>query len=150
VPDKSFSLSIKINSVEFQEGGFSTDDCKDLCVALEEHGFDFVELSGGTYQSLAFEHKRDSTKKREAFFLDFAEAIVPQLRKTKAYVTGGLRSVGAMVKALDTVHGIGLARPVCNEFDLPAKILSGEAQGAVAHKLDEQDFGTTNLAAGTQ
>ncbi|KAI1872169.1 uncharacterized protein JN550_003888 [Neoarthrinium moseri] len=150
VSDKSFSISIKLNSIEFQDGGFSTDDCKDLCVELEKHGFDFVELSGGTYQSLAFGHKRDSTKKREAFFLDFADAIVPQLKKTKAYVTGGLRSVSAMVKALDSVHGVGLARPITHEFDLPNKILAGKASGAVDYKLDEQDFGTTNVAAGTQ
>ncbi|KAM0808397.1 hypothetical protein AB5N19_08740 [Seiridium cardinale] len=150
VPDKSFIISIKLNSVEFQEGGFSTDDCKDLCVELEKHNFDFVELSGGTYQSLAFGHKRESTKKREAFFLDFADSIVPQLKKTKAYVTGGLRSVEAMVQALNSVHGVGLARPITHEFDLPAKILAGKVQGALHYKLDEQDFGATNVAAGTQ
>ncbi|KAH6648656.1 hypothetical protein BKA67DRAFT_521921 [Truncatella angustata] len=150
VPDKSFSISIKLNSVEFQDGGFSTDDCKDLCVELEKHNFDFVELSGGTYQSLGFQHKRESSKKREAFFLDFADAIVPQLKKTKAYVTGGLRSVDAMVKALGSVHGVGLARPISHEFDLPNKILAGKVNGALDYKLDEQDFGITNVAAGTQ
>ncbi|KAK7917508.1 hypothetical protein PG985_011116 [Apiospora marii] len=150
VPDKGFGLSIKLNSVEFQEGGFSTEDCQQLCVELEKHQFDFVELSGGTYQSLAFAHKRESTKKREAFFLDFADQIVPQLKKTKAYVTGGLRSASAMVEALNSVHGIGLARPVTHEFDLPNKILSGQATGSLDTKLDEQDFGITNVAAGTQ
>ncbi|KAK7974369.1 hypothetical protein PG989_016217 [Apiospora arundinis] len=150
VPDKGFSLSIKLNSVEFQEGGFSTEDCQQLCVELEKHSFDFVELSGGTYQSLAFEHKRESTKKREAFFLDFADQIVPQLTKTKAYVTGGLRSASAMVGALKSVHGVGLARPITHEFDLPNKILAGKVTGALDLKLDEQDFGMTNVAAGTQ
>lgn len=147
---KSFGLSIKVNSVEFQDGGFSTDDCKLLCQQLEAHSFDFVELSGGTYQSLAFAHKRESTKKREAFFLDFAEKIIPELTKTKAYVTGGLRTVSAMLEALKTVHGIGLARPTTNEFDLPAKILKGEVKSAIDTLLDEQDFGMTNVAAGTQ
>ncbi|KAF4990251.1 hypothetical protein FGRMN_8558 [Fusarium graminum] len=150
VPDKSFGLSIKVNSVEFQKGGFSTEDCKVLCRQLEEHGFDFVELSGGTYQSLAFSHRRESTKKREAFFLEFAEMILPELTKTKAYVTGGLRTVSAMNEALKTVHGIGLARPTTNEFDLPVKILKGEANSAIDTLLDEQDFGITNVAAGTQ
>lgn len=150
IPDKAFSVSIKLNSVEFQEGGFTTEDCRDLCIKLEEHGFDFVELSGGTYQALGFEHKRESTKKREAFFLEFADSIVPKLHKTKAYVTGGLRSVSAMVQALDSVHGVGLARPISHEFDLPAKILAGNVQGALNYKLDEQDFGSTNVAAGTQ
>ncbi|EKJ73732.1 hypothetical protein FPSE_06078 [Fusarium pseudograminearum CS3096] len=150
VPDKSFGLSIKVNSVEFQEGGFSTDDCKVLCRQLENHGFDFVELSGGTYQSLAFAHRRESSKKREAFFLEFAETIIPELKKTKAYVTGGLRTVHAMVEALKTVHGIGLARPTTNEFDLPAKLIKGDANAAIDTLLDEQNFGITNVAAGTQ
>ncbi|KAK1522939.1 NADH:flavin oxidoreductase/NADH oxidase [Colletotrichum paranaense] len=150
VPDPSFSIGIKVNSVEFQDEGFSTEDCRDLCSALEAASFDFVELSGGTYQSLAFEHKRESTKKREAFFLDFAEKIIPQLTKTKAYVTGGLRTVPAMVEALKTVHGIGLARPACNEVDLPRKIIAGEASAAIETLLGEQDFGLTNMLAGTQ
>lgn len=150
VTDPSFSISIKVNSVEFQDGGFSTDDCKTLCRSLEEHKFDFVELSGGSYQSLAFIHKRDSTRKREAFFLDFAEKIIPELTKTKVYVTGGLRTVKAMVDALDTVHGVGLARPVTHEFDFPAKILRGEVGGAIDCLMSEDNFGLTNVAAGTQ
>ncbi|KAI8308325.1 NADH-dependent flavin oxidoreductase nadA [Colletotrichum sp. SAR11_59] len=150
VTDPSFSIGIKVNSVEFQEGGFSTEDCSELCALLEEHKFDFVELSGGTYQSLAFEHKRESTKKREAFFLEFAEQIVGKLNKTRVYVTGGLRTVAAMVKALETVHGVGLARPVCNEFDLPKKIIEGKAGSSVKTLLGEDDFGLTNMLAGTQ
>lgn len=62
-----FMLGIKINSKEFQQGGFSEDEAKELCQLLEQYEFDFVELSGGTYESLAFSHKRESTKKREAF-----------------------------------------------------------------------------------
>lgn len=150
VPDKSFSLSIKCNSVEFQEGGFSTEDCKELCKLLEGHGFDFVELSGGTYQETAFAHKRESTKKREAFFLDFADMIIPELKKTKAYVTGGLRTAEYMVNALNTVHGVGLARPVCHEFDLPQLILDGKVNSAIKYLLGEENFGLTNVAAGTQ
>lgn len=150
VPHKGFSLGIKLNSVEFQKGGFSPEDCATLCEELEKHGFDHVELSGGTYENLAFSHKRESSKKREAFFLEFADMIVPRLRKTKAYVVGGLRTVAAMVAALDTVHGVSLARPVTHEFDLPNKILEGKAKSAIQYQLDEQDFGITSVAAGTQ
>ena len=146
-----FMVGIKLNSVEFQESGFSPADCRDLVQLLESEGqFDFVELSGGTYQQLAFAHKRDSTKKREAFFLEFADTIVPGLSKTKVYVTGGLRTAGGMVRALDTVDGVGLARPICQEVDLPHKILSGAARAAIHQKLDQDDFGLTNVVAGTQ
>ncbi|CAF9903006.1 MAG: hypothetical protein HETSPECPRED_000085 [Heterodermia speciosa] len=146
----SFILGIKINSVEFQDKGFDTEECKKLCTSLEENKFDFVELSGGTYEQFAFLHKRESTKKREAFFLEFAETIVPALTKTKTYVTGGFKTVGAMVNALNTMDGVGLARPVCQEPRLCADILSGKVQGAIKMRLDESDFGITNVAAGTQ
>ncbi|KAI4251391.1 MAG: hypothetical protein LQ352_004879 [Teloschistes flavicans] len=146
----SFILAIKINSVEFQTEGFDTDECKRLCASLEAHQFDLVELSGGTYESLAFSHKRESTKKREAFFLDFAEAIVPALSRTKTYITGGFKTVGAMVGALNVVDGVGLARPVCQEPRLCADILAGRVKGAVKQRIDDQDFGITNVAAGTQ
>lgn len=75
--------------------------------------------------------------------------ITPALKKTKVYVTGGLRSTEAMVKALDTVHGIGLGRPATWEFDIPNKLLSEKASSAMKTQLDEQDFGLTNVAAGT-
>ena len=112
--------------MEFQDKGFDQEECKKLCASLEANRFDFVELSGGTYEELAFMHKRDSTKKRESFFLDFAKTIVPALSKTKTYVTGGFKTVGAMVKALETVDGVGLARPVCQEFRFCSDVLAGK------------------------
>ncbi|KAK7885430.1 hypothetical protein LTR67_010223 [Exophiala xenobiotica] len=146
-----FILGTKLNSVEFQEEGFSAEDCKVLCSILQDEGqFDFVELSGGTYQDLKFEHIKDSTRKREAFFLDFAEQITPALTKTKAYVTGGFRTVRGMVNALNSVHGVGLGRPVCQEFRLCRDILEGRSTGAVEQALDMNDFGITNLIAGAQ
>jgi 2,4-dienoyl-CoA reductase-like NADH-dependent reductase (Old Yellow Enzyme family) len=122
----SFILGIKINSVEFQDKGFSPEEAKELCKALEAARFDYIELSGGTYESLAFVHKRESTRKRESFFIEFAEEIMKPLSKTKTYITGGFKTVGAMVKALDIVDGVGLARPVCQEPDLPEKNVRGE------------------------
>ena len=145
----SFVLGIKVNSVEFQDKGFDTAECRQLCASLEANRFDFVELSGGTYQEFAFSHRRESTRKREAFFLDFAEAIVPALQQTKVFVTGGLRSVGAMVDALKTVDGVGLARPACQEFDFPNEVLKGGVRGSIKWRFDEDDFLLTNIAAGS-
>ena len=145
----SFIVGIKLNSVEFQNKGFEPEECKALCASLEANHFDFVELSGGTYESLAFAHKKESTKKRESFFLDFAEVITPALKKTKTYITGGFKTVGAMVKALDVVDGVGLARPVCQEPRFCSDILSGKIKGAIKQQLDEANFGLTNVAAGS-
>ena len=146
----SFILGIKINSVEFQDKGFQPEEAKLLATILEENKFDFIELSGGTYEALGFVHKRESSRAREAFFLDFADSICPALSKTKVYVTGGLKTVGAMVRALETVDGVGLARPVCQEPRLCKDILAGRVTGAIKMLMDDNDFGITNVAAGTQ
>ncbi|KAL1597835.1 hypothetical protein SLS60_008322 [Paraconiothyrium brasiliense] len=145
-----FVLGIKLNSVEFQEKGFNTEEAATLCKLLEDNQFDFVELSGGTYESLAFGHKRESTKKRESFFLEFAEKITPGLSKTKTYVTGGFKTAAAMIDALNTVDGVGLARPICLEPELPKQIIKGEVHAAINQLTDDNDFGATNVAAGTQ
>ena len=146
----SFILNIKLNSVEFQENGFQPEEARELVALLEENKFDFVELSGGTYEKLVMHHQRESTKAREAFFLEFAEQITPALRKTKSYITGGLKTVGAMVNALDVCDGVGIGRAVCQEFHLPKDIIAGRLTGAIEPKMDMTDFGFTSLVAGTQ
>ncbi|KAI9694824.1 MAG: hypothetical protein M1822_000440 [Bathelium mastoideum] len=145
-----FIVGIKLNSVEFQDKGFQPEEARKLCQLLEQNRFDFVELSGGTYESLAFEHKRESSKKREAFFLDFADQITPHIKHTKSYVTGGLKTAGAMVKALQSVDGVGLARPICQEPHLPLDIIQGKTLGAIKQAIDVNNFGLTNVAAGSQ
>ncbi|PYH41368.1 NADH:flavin oxidoreductase/NADH oxidase family protein [Aspergillus saccharolyticus JOP 1030-1] len=146
-----FVVGIKVNSVEFQPNGFQPDEARQLCQALEAHRFDFVELSGGTYENWKMgdeeEEKRDSTKKREAFFMEFAQNIVSSLSTTKSYLTGGFRSAQAMVKALDTLDGVGLGRPLCQEPFLCRDILSGKATGALELVIPAYDFGLTAVAA---
>lgn len=152
VPDKSFSLSIKLNSTDFQESGFPTEDCNILCARLEEHGFDFIELVGGTFEQTSGFDKvyRESTRKREDFFLEFVDTIISRPNKIKIYVAGGLRTVNGMVKALNTIDGVAIGRPMSHEFDFAQKILDGKINSAIDYLLDEQDFALTNLAAGTQ
>jgi hypothetical protein len=126
----------------------STAEARDICKILEENQFDFVELSGGIFEKLAFEHQRESTKKHEGFFLEFAEMIAPILSKTKTYITGGLRILGAMVDALKTVDGVGLACSLAHEPRLCKDILEGKVTGAMKQVIYENSFGLTNIAAG--
>lgn len=147
-----FVLGIKLNSVEFEEGGFGVDECAELCTILEQElQFDFVELSGGTYESIAWVYKRESTKKREAFFLEFADKVVPSLTQTKLYVTGGFKTVAAMADALQTIDGVGIGRPACAEPLFPRQVAEGQiTTGAYKQAMDEYDYGTTETVAGTQ
>jgi 2,4-dienoyl-CoA reductase-like NADH-dependent reductase (Old Yellow Enzyme family) len=133
VPDRKFIICVKLNSVEFQPGGQTPDDCRDLCLRLEEAGIDFLDLSGGTFEGRAFEHKKESTKAREAYFIEFAEAIRPMLKKTVLYVTGGFRTASGMASAIRSgaCDGIGLGRPLGAEPYLCKEILEGRVSGAI-------------------
>uniref|UniRef100_A0A0K0D3U3 DDE-1 domain-containing protein n=1 Tax=Angiostrongylus cantonensis TaxID=6313 RepID=A0A0K0D3U3_ANGCA len=115
-------------------------------------GLDFVELPGGTMEKLAFKYMRDSTRKREAFFLEFAEKIHPVFRRTVVYVTDGWRTAPAMVRAAvdGTTDGKGLGRPITAESDLSEKILRGECYSAANTELDQDDFIITSTARNTQ
>lgn len=133
VSDPSFIVCVKINSVEFQPGGQTPDDCKNLCLKLEQAKVDFVDLSGGTFEGRAFEHKKESTKARESYFIEFAEMIRPLLKKTKVYVTGGFRTASGMARAIQdgACDGVGIGRPLGAEPYLCKEILEGRVTGAI-------------------
>ncbi|QIW96259.1 hypothetical protein AMS68_001777 [Peltaster fructicola] len=145
-----FILSIKLNSVEFQDEGLQSEEAREICEILDQNTFDFVELSGGTYESLGFKYTKESTVKREAFFIEFAELISPVLSKTKVYVTGGFKTVGGMVAALKGVDGVGIGRALAAEPRLVKDIVSGRVKSALAPAVAPDDFATTMLAAGVQ
>ena len=132
----AFPIGIKLNSADFQQGGFSEDESLAVIQALHDEGIDLVELSGGTYEAPAMSDQkrhRASTLAREAYFLEFAEkvrAAVP----VPLMVTGGFRSLGGMATALSSgaMDLIGLARGLAIEPDLPQRLLAGhEPQYAV-------------------
>jgi 2,4-dienoyl-CoA reductase-like NADH-dependent reductase (Old Yellow Enzyme family) len=137
-----FPVTVKLNSADFQKGGFSFDDCLHVIEMLNEEGLDLLEISGGNYEQPklmgirglepVFEEKvQESTRAREAYFFDYAVAA-SQVAKMPLMVTGGFRSAQGMGEALSggDVDMIGLARPLCVDPNFPAKIMSGELQEA--------------------
>lgn len=133
----NFIVAVKLNSADFQKGGFSQEDSVRVAKWMEDAGVDFIEISGGNYEQprmIDFNRKdplatgkRKSTKEREAYFLDF----VPLMRasvKLPVMVTGGFRSVSAMSSAIenDGVDLIGIGRPIVLNPDVPKRILAGE------------------------
>lgn len=146
-----FVLGIKLNSVEFQEKGIKPAEAKLICEILQNSGFDFVELSGGNHEDIGYGSKKESTLKREAYFLEFVRDIVPHLSKTKKYLTGGFRTAAAMVKALDILDGIGIGRPAAQEPRFATDLLSGKITGAIRPKDEILNEVMVHLvAAGTQ
>ncbi|EXK77943.1 oxidoreductase [Fusarium oxysporum f. sp. raphani 54005] len=147
---KTFVVGVKINSVEFQADGFQPEEATVLCQALERAEFDYVELSGGTYEKIGFQHYRESTRKRENFFIEFAEQIVRPLKTLKVYTTGGFKTVGGMVDAMKTVDGVGLGKAAGQEPRLPNDLLAGKFTGVVKPVWDENNPGTGLFVTGAQ
>ncbi|KAI0540599.1 NADH:flavin oxidoreductase/NADH oxidase-like protein [Xylaria digitata] len=127
-----FVLGIKLNSVEFQANGLKPAEVKVICETLQETGFDFVELSGGTHEDTGYGGERESTHKREAYFLEFVRDIVPNLTRTRKFLVGGFRTAASMVQALDqSLDGISLGRPAAQEPRITTQILAGKVTGAI-------------------
>ena len=124
------ALAVKLNSADFQRGGFSEDESLEAIDALAATDIDLLEISGGTFESAAMvgatqQPVRASTQAREAYFLAFAERARSRV-SVPLMVTGGFRSCAAMNAALNSgVDVIGVARPMAVAPDLPRRLLGG-------------------------
>jgi 2,4-dienoyl-CoA reductase-like NADH-dependent reductase (Old Yellow Enzyme family) len=125
----SFPVGIKLNSADFQRGGFTEDESMAVVDALAAEGVDLIEVSGGTYEAPAMtgfgaKDAPASTRAREAYFLAFAEKVRARTTVPLA-VTGGFRSGPAMLDALrgGAIDLVGLARPLAVCPDFPARLL---------------------------
>ena len=138
-----FPVGVKLNSADFQKGGFSAEDSMQVARWLEEAGVDLLEISGGTYEQprllghegaveSAEEPLRESTRRREAYFLDYARRIRDSV-SLPLMVTGGFRTRAAMAEALaeGALDVVGLGRPLCVEPGLPGRLAAGTAEGAI-------------------
>lgn len=122
----AFPVGIKLNSADFMKGGFTEEDSMQVVKALSEAGIDLIEISGGTYESpsmMGYKMK-ESTRQREAYFLDYAEKV-RKVTTTPLVVTGGFRSAKGMTEALvsGAADMVGLARPLAVDPELPTKVL---------------------------
>lgn len=92
VVSPAFAVAVKLNSADFQRGGFSADDARQVVMLLNGLAVDLVELSGGSYEAPAMQgDARDGrTLAREAYFVEFARDI-RKVAKMPVMVTGGIR-----------------------------------------------------------
>lgn len=105
------SLGIKLNSADFQRGGFQPEDAIEVVKMLEGMGVDMIELSGGSYETPAMQGRTsdDRTLAREAYFLEFAEQIAA-MTSIPIMTTGGISRLEVANRVLDTgVAMVGIA-----------------------------------------
>ena len=131
----SFPIAVKLNSADFQKGGFEFADSIQVAKWLEAASVDLIEISGGTYEQpqllgvegmeeVAEQDVRESTIAREAYFVDFALAMQQEV-SIPLMVTGGFRLKSAMEEALQNgADVIGIGRPMCVMTDAPNRLMS--------------------------
>lgn len=124
-----FPVGIKLNSADFQRGGFTEEESLETIKVLEDLGIDLIEISGGTYESPAMvgTNVKTSTLEREAYFMDFAVKL-RKIVKVPLVLTGGFRTYQGMVSAIESgdVDMVGLARLLAVEVDAPNRLLQGK------------------------
>ena len=132
-----FPVAVKLNSADFQKGGFAFEESLQVAQWLQEASIDLIEISGGTYEQpkllglagMEEEEKQNvaqSTMMREAYFVDFAVAMRKKVT-VPLMVTGGFRQRAAMEQALESGAAdlIGLGRPMCVMTDAPNQLIAG-------------------------
>lgn len=131
-----FLVGLKLNSADFQKGGFDETDSIQVVQKMAELGIDFIEISGGNYENPEMLSTKASSQKREAFFLDYAEKA-RAVCNAPLIITGGFRSENAMNEALQSGHldFIGIARPFALQPDLPNQIQQGNYQTLVTNRI---------------
>ncbi len=134
----NFPISVKLNSADFQKGGFAFEDSLTVVKWLEEASVDLIEISGGSYEQPKLmgidgmeevepQNVAPSTVAREAYFVDFAQAMQEHV-SVPLMVTGGFRTRTAMEQALEigAADVVGLGRPLCVTTDGAKKLMEGD------------------------
>ncbi|MFJ4650719.1 nitroreductase family deazaflavin-dependent oxidoreductase [Nocardia sp. NPDC088792] len=125
-----FGLGIKLNSADFQRGGFTEEESRAVIEELSAEQLDMFEISGGSYESPAMMGRPQtasaSTRAREAYFLDYAESARKAAGTVPIAVTGGFRSRTAMSEAVsdDICDLVGIGRPAAVFPTAAADLLS--------------------------
>lgn len=117
----NFAVAVKINSADFQRGGFETEDAKKVILAMNHLAVDLVELSGGSYESPAMQGTTadGSTLKREAYFLEFAKDI-KEIATMPIMTTGGINRLAVAERVLsEGIDLVGMGTALAMNPSLP-------------------------------
>lgn len=101
---KDYPIAVKLNSADFQRGGFTHEEAIQVASWLDQMNLDLLEISGGNYENPVLllgtegdeEKTKTSTELREAYFLKYAKDIKRAMKQTPLMVTGGFRTRSAM------------------------------------------------------
>lgn len=140
------ALSVKLNSADFQRGGFESEDAKAVVAELEQLGVDLVELSGGSYESPAMQGRTADGRSlaREAYFLSFAKEIA-QSCKVPVMTTGGIKRLAIAQSVIDEgVDMVGMGTALAFAPQLPN---TWRQQESAVAQIPEVNWSDKTMAA---
>lgn len=144
----TFSVSVKLNSADFQRGGFEPSDAQVVVDLLNELNVDFVELSGGSYEAPAMQGKTgdERTLAREAYFLEFAK-VISQRSSIPIMTTGGISRLSIANNVIESgVALVGIATALAYQPNLVNKWQNEPLQLAVLPNVTWRDKTLAGLA----
>jgi len=137
---RDFPILIKMNGVDFLEGGVTIEESKKIAKKLEELGIAAIEVSGGMWEVCKLSKKElgwkatfipesrmfVGTKNNPAYNLPFAKEIKKEI-DIPVIVVGGINSLDLVEQILKEKGAdlIAFSRPLIREPDLPNRWLKG-------------------------
>ncbi|MFI8907633.1 NADH:flavin oxidoreductase/NADH oxidase family protein [Streptomyces albidoflavus] len=148
----TFAVAVKLNSADFQRGGFDADDARRVIRMLEPLGVDLVELSGGSYESPAMTGRStdNRTQAREAYFLDLAKDLV-RTSPLPLMLTGGITRRATAQRVLDSgVAVVGMGTALAVTPDLPDRWRQGREAERTMRPVNWSDKALASAASMAQ
>ncbi|MEY6563510.1 NADH:flavin oxidoreductase/NADH oxidase family protein [Streptomyces sp. PGLac3x] len=152
VVSPTFAVAVKLNSADFQRGGFDADDARRVIRMLEPLGVDLVELSGGSYESPAMTGRStdNRTQAREAYFLDLAKDLV-RTSPLPLMLTGGITRRATAQRVLDSgVAVVGMGTALAVTPDLPDRWRQGREAERTMRPVNWSDKALASAASMAQ
>ena len=137
-------MLIKINSEDFLENGFTTEEMIEVAGMLEREGIDAIEMSGGTGRSgkklIPVRTGMADSEDKEGFYRE-AAMLYKEKINVPLILVGGIRSyeVAEELVKEDVTDYISMSRPLIREPGLINRWRSGD-HGRSACKSDNACF----------
>jgi len=127
---EQFPVLVKINSDDFLDGGFNTDEMLEVSAMLEKSGVNAIELSGGTIAGLLsgnLDVSFSPTGRKDVYYSEAAKRFKEKI-KIPLILVGGIRFFETADKLVKegTADYISLCRPLIREPGLISRWKSGD------------------------
>jgi 2,4-dienoyl-CoA reductase-like NADH-dependent reductase (Old Yellow Enzyme family) len=123
-----FPISVKLNASDFCQGGQCEEDAIKVARMLAAESVDLLEISGGSYENLAF--LRETSDRFVAFARRARDETAMPLM-----ITGGLRTHEGVEAALDCADAVGMGRPFLSSRTFGQDFLSGRVDHAPSSRV---------------